>query len=144
MIACSYSQKKLQKVSKQLSSCNVLILCHGYIIVCSTVFDPSAEDSCKVPPFLFDFSIKDSKLSEQWDVLSKQAERATGNSSVSNASKESSLQGLNLWWLWSEQIEVVNVIFKVVLKDLMWKVLCCYIGWELKWNINIWFLQLSY
>lgn len=122
--------------------CNVLVLCHGYISVCGTLtLLPKIPVKC---PNLFDFSIKDSKLSEKWNGLSKQAERATGNSSVSNASKEASLQRFKFVMIvvWTNRSGKCG--FKVVLKDLMRKVLCCYVGWELKWNINIWFLQLSY
>lgn len=143
MIACSCSPKKLQKVSKQLSSCNVLVLCHGYIIVCSTLaLLPRIPVKC--PNFCLISVLKTANFQRNETHYLKRLKELQVPPQYLMLQKNHLFKGLNLWWLWSEQIEVVNLIFKVVLKDLMWKVLCCYIGWELKWNINIWFLQLSY
>ena len=142
MIAYSYSQEKLQKVSKQLSSCNVLILCHGYIIVCSTLtLLPRIPVKC--PHFCLISVLKTANFQRNETYYLNRLKELQVTPQYLMLQKNHLFKSLNLWWLWSEQIEVVNAIFKVVLKDLIWKVLCCYIGWELKWNINIWFLQLS-
>lgn len=112
MIACSYSQKKLQKVSKQLSSCNVLILCHGYIIVCSTLtLLPRIPVKC--PHFCLISVLKTANFQRNETYYLNRLKELQVTPQYLMLQKNHLFKGLNLWWLWSEQIEVVNAIFKV-------------------------------